>query len=116
MTVLVRADRSSTPDAMEADGYLDAERNRIAVGLNDEVIHSMFTASLDLHGALGLEASDQVHDRVRAAIGELDQAIALVRTTVFDLEYPAAAARDTLAAAAAPARAAVRSDSAQSLT
>ena len=46
MTVLVRADRSSTLDAMEADGYLDAERNRIAVGLNDEVIHSMFTASL----------------------------------------------------------------------
>jgi signal transduction histidine kinase len=79
--------------AVEADGYLDAERDRIAVGLNDEVIHSMFAASLDLHGALAMEASDQVHDRVRAAIGELDQAIALVRTTVFDLEYPADAAR-----------------------
>jgi signal transduction histidine kinase len=89
MTVLVRADRSSTPDAMEADGYLDAERNRIAVGLNDEVIHSMFTASLDLHGVLGLEASDQVHDRVRAAIGELDRAITVVRTTVFDMARPA---------------------------
>ena len=93
MTVLVRADNSSMPEATQADGYLDAERNRIAVRLNDEVIRSMFTASLDLHGALGLEASDQVHDRVRAAIGELDRAIALVRTTVFDLEYPAATTR-----------------------
>ncbi|MEY9934035.1 signal transduction histidine kinase [Catenulispora sp. GP43] len=87
---------------MEAARDLDAERERIAAGLNDEVIHSMFAASLDLHGALALEASDQVHDRVRAAIGALDQAIAHVRTTVFDLEYPAAAAQDTLAAAVAP--------------
>lgn len=71
---------------MEAARDLDAERERIAAGLNDEVIHSMFAASLDLHGALALEASDQVHDRVRAAIGALDQAIAHVRTTVFDLE------------------------------
>ena len=68
---------------------LAAERERIAVGLNDSVIQSMFAASLNLHGALAMEASDQVHDRVRAAIGELDRAITVVRTTVFDMAAPA---------------------------
>ncbi|MEY9857773.1 signal transduction histidine kinase [Catenulispora sp. GAS73] len=97
MTFRVPAEKSSAPGAMAADRDLDAERERIAAGLTDKVIHSMFAASLDLHGALALEASEQIHDRVRAAIGELDEAIALVRTTVFDLGYPAAAAPDTLA-------------------
>ena len=102
MTFRVRAERSSIPGAPQADAELDAERERIAAGLNDKVIHAMFTASLHLHGTLALEASDQIHDRIRAAIGELDQAIALVRTTVFDLEYPTVAIEDTLAAAVTP--------------
>jgi len=104
MTFRIQADGSSVPSAMEADGDLDAERERIAAGLTNQVIHSMFAASLELHGALALEASDQVHDRLRAAIDALDQAIALVRTTVFDLAFPAAAAQDTLAVAVAPAQ------------
>ena len=84
----LRTDESSTHSVTEAVEDLAAERERIAAGLNDLVIHSMFAASLHLHGALALEASDQVHDRIRAAIGELDQAVTLVRTTVFDLECP----------------------------
>ncbi|MBS2548300.1 histidine kinase dimerization/phosphoacceptor domain-containing protein [Catenulispora sp. NL8] len=69
MTSRVRAEKSSTPSAMEADADVDAERERIAGGLNDEVIHSIFAASLHLHGALALGSSDQVHDRVQACDG-----------------------------------------------
>ena len=88
MTAHLQTYESSTPGCPVQAQDLVAERERIALGLSDSVIQSMFAASLNLHGALALDASDQVHDRVRAAIGELDRAITVVRTTVFDMAGP----------------------------
>lgn len=89
MTAHLQTYESATRGSPVQAEDLAAERERIAVGLNDSVIHSMFAASLNLHGALAMEASDQVQDRVRAAIGELDRAITVVRTIVFDMAGPA---------------------------
>ena len=104
MTAHLQTYESSTRGSPVQAEDLAAERERIAVGLNDSVIHSMFAASLNLHGALALEASDQVHDRVRAAIGELDRAITVVRTTVFDMPHSSGAINNTSAVAATAAR------------
>jgi hypothetical protein len=60
---------------------------RIALGLNDVVVHPLFTAGLDLHAALGLIGDHPASSKICHAVDELDQAIRdiqNIRDTILD--------------------------------
>jgi len=60
------------------------DRDRIAGGMNDLVVHRLFAAGLALETALGLMGDHPGAGKVHEAIGELDLAIRDVRNVVFD--------------------------------
>jgi signal transduction histidine kinase len=60
------------------------DRDRIAEGMNDLVVHRLFAAGLALETALGLMGGHPGAGKVQEAIGELDLAIRDVRNVVFD--------------------------------
>ena len=62
------------------------DRDRIAAGLQDEVIQRIFAAGLCLQSAASLSTQPSVRRRVEAAADELDQVLRLLRDTVFGLE------------------------------
>jgi len=62
------------------------DRDRIAAGLQDEVIQLIFAAGMSLQSAASLSGQPFVRERVEAAAGELDKALRLIRDTVFGLE------------------------------
>ena len=62
------------------------DRDRIAAGLQDEVIQRVFAAGLSLQSAASLSGQPSVRQRVEAASDELDQVLRLLRDTVFGLE------------------------------
>ena len=62
------------------------DRDRIAAGLQDEVIRRVFAAGLALQSAASLATQRGVRQRVEAAASDLDQVLRLLRDTVFDLE------------------------------
>jgi len=62
------------------------DRDRIAAGLQDEVIQRIFAAGLNLESAASLTTQAAVRQRVEAAGGDLDHALRLIRDTVFGLE------------------------------
>ena len=62
------------------------DRDRIAAGLQDEVIQRIFAAGLALQSAASLSTQTGVRQRVEAAAGDLDQVLRLLRDTVFGLE------------------------------
>lgn len=62
------------------------DRDRIAAGLQDEVIQRIFAAGLALQSAASMTAQPGVRHRVEAAAGGLDQVLRLLRDTVFGLE------------------------------
>jgi signal transduction histidine kinase len=62
------------------------DRDRIAAGLQDEVIQRIFAAGLGLQSAASLSTQPGVRQRVEAAAGDLDQVLRLLRDTVFGLE------------------------------
>jgi hypothetical protein len=62
------------------------DRDRIAAGLQDEVIRRVFAAGLALQSAASLATQRGVRERVEAAASDLDQVLRLLRDTVFDLE------------------------------
>jgi hypothetical protein len=66
-------------------GCLAEDRDRIAHGLNNVVIHRLFAAGLDLQTALGLIGEHGAAAEIHHAVGELDQAITDLRNTVFGL-------------------------------
>lgn len=60
---------------------------RIALGLNDVVVHPLVTAGLDLQAALGLIGDHPASSKIRHAVDELDQAvrdIRNIRDTILD--------------------------------
>jgi signal transduction histidine kinase len=61
------------------------DRDRITGGMNDLVVHRLFSAGLALEMALGLMGDHPGAGKVQDAIGELDLAIRDVRNVVFDL-------------------------------
>ena len=61
------------------------DRDRIAGGMNDLVVHRLFSAGLALETALGLIGGRPGAGKVRDAVGELDLAIRDIRNVVFDL-------------------------------
>jgi signal transduction histidine kinase len=64
---------------------LSEDHNRIAEGLNDLVVRRLFAAGLALEAALALIGEHRAAGKIEHAIGELDQAIADLRGTVFDV-------------------------------
>ena len=64
------------------------DRDRIAAGMNDLVMHRLFAAGLALETALGLIGGHPGAGKVQEAIGELDLAIRDVRNVVFDHQQP----------------------------
>jgi signal transduction histidine kinase len=67
---------------------LAQDRDRIAGGMNDIVVHRLFSAGLTLEMALGLMGDHPGAGKVHEAIGELDLAIRDVRNVVFDHHQP----------------------------
>ncbi len=62
------------------------DRDRIAAGLQDEVIQRIFAAGLALQSAASRSTQPDVRQRIEAAAGDLDQVLRLLRDTVFGLE------------------------------
>ena len=61
------------------------DRDRIARDLHDHVIQRVFAAGLSLQSALPQIADDEAAGRVRSAVGQLDETVRDIRTTIFDL-------------------------------
>ena len=61
------------------------DHDRIAGGLNDLVARRLFAAGLALKAALALTGEHRAAGKIEHAISELDQAIADLRGTVFDV-------------------------------
>ncbi len=75
-------------DWAEATLLLVQDRDRIAGGLIDLVVHRLFAAGLALETALGLMGGHPGAGKVREAVGELELAIRDVRSVVFDHRQP----------------------------
>ncbi len=68
---------------------LAQDRDRIAMALNDIVIHRVFSAGLALETALGLlDGRPGAAGKIQYALGELDLAIRDVRNVLFDQHQP----------------------------
>lgn len=65
------------------------ERDRIGRDLHDLVIQRLFATGMVLQGAQRLTTNPEVSDRVGRAVGELDQTIREVRSTIFALHHAA---------------------------
>jgi signal transduction histidine kinase len=61
------------------------DRDRIARDLHDHVIQRVFAAGLSLQSVLPQIADDEAAGRVRSAVGQLDETVRDIRTTIFDL-------------------------------
>ena len=75
-------------DSTEATLLLVRDRDRIAAGMNDLVVHRLFAAGLTLETALALMGDHPGAGKVQDAVDELDLAIRDVRNVVFDLQQP----------------------------
>ncbi len=71
-------------DSVKVILRLVQDRDRIAEGMNDFVVHRLFSVGLALESALGLMGGHPGAVKVREAVGELDLAIRDVRNVVFD--------------------------------
>ena len=78
----------SAGDSAEATLLLMQDRDRIPAGMNDIVVHRLFSAGLCLETALGLIGDHPGAQKVQEAIGELDLAIRDVRNVAFDHYQP----------------------------
>jgi signal transduction histidine kinase len=90
---LLRTRADSHPDISDdVLRTLTEDRGRIAHDLNDTLVRQMFAVSLDLHAALARIDQDiddrHAAEKIRHAIGGLDQAIKDIRNTVFGLGKP----------------------------
>jgi hypothetical protein len=81
-------DGSATGPA-EAILALAEDHERIALGLNDIVVHPLFAAGLDLQAALGLIGDHPASSKIRHAVDELDQAIRDIQDIRSTLDHPA---------------------------
>jgi signal transduction histidine kinase len=65
------------------------DRDRIARDLHDHVIQRVFAAGLSLQSVLPEIQNAEAADRVRSAVGQLDETVRDIRTTIFDLHSAA---------------------------
>lgn len=73
-------------DRLRERSILD-DRERIANDLRDKVIQRIFAAGLSLEGAATLSTQPEVRRRVGASVGDLDQAVRILRNTIFSLDH-----------------------------
>jgi signal transduction histidine kinase len=71
-------------DSAKVTLRLVQDRDRIAGGMNDIVIHRLFSAGLFLETALGLMGGHPGAAQIQEAIAELDLAIRDFRNVLFD--------------------------------
>ncbi|SDF40387.1 Histidine kinase-, DNA gyrase B-, and HSP90-like ATPase [Lentzea fradiae] len=62
------------------------DRDRIARDLHDHVIQRLFATGMSLQGALTWVTHPEVRRRVTKAVGQLDQTVLEIRTSIFDLQ------------------------------
>lgn len=62
-----------------------ADRERIARDLHDLVIQRLFATGMELEGAARLVTDPLAHERVRTAVGDLDQTIREIRSAIYAL-------------------------------
>jgi len=88
----VRPTRDPPPkrvgDWAEATPLLTQDHDRIAGGMNDIVVHRLFSAGLALETALALMGDHPGSGMVQEAVGELDLMIRDVRNVAFDHHQP----------------------------
>jgi signal transduction histidine kinase len=72
--------------ARQVDVYED--RDRIARDLHDHVIQRVFAAGLALQAVLPRVSDPQARSRVEFVVGQLDDTVRDIRTTIFDLHSP----------------------------
>ena len=82
-------------DPAEVTLRLVQDHDRIAGGMNDIVVHRLFSAGLCLETALGLLGDHPGAAKVQDAIGELDLAIRDSRNVMFDRHQPDSPPRQT---------------------
>jgi signal transduction histidine kinase len=70
-------------EARQLDVY--ADRDRIARDLHDHVIQRVFASGLALQAAVPRVTDAEVRRRVQEVIGQLDETVRDIRTTIFDL-------------------------------
>ena len=75
---------------------LFGDRDRIARDLHDHVIQRLFATGLGLESLLQRTTDPDVRGRLERAVGELDQVVRDIRTTIFDLHTTAADASISL--------------------
>jgi signal transduction histidine kinase len=64
---------------------LYADRDRIARDLHDHVIQRVFASGLALQAVLPRVSDPQVRERISFVVGQLDDTVRDIRTTIFDL-------------------------------
>jgi signal transduction histidine kinase len=62
------------------------DRDRIARDLHDHVIQRLFATGMSLQGALAWITEPQARGRVEKSVGQLDQTVLEIRTSIFDLQ------------------------------
>lgn len=67
---------------------LVSDRERIARDLHDQVIQRIFATGLQLERTRRASDSDEVRERITAAMEDLDRTISEIRRTIFRLEPP----------------------------
>ncbi|MET8764981.1 GAF domain-containing protein [Lentzea sp. NPDC004782] len=65
------------------------DRDRIARDLHDHVIQRLFATGMSLQGALTWVNHPEAKRRVQKAVGQLDQTVLEIRTSIFDLQTAA---------------------------
>jgi len=75
-------------DWADAILLLVQDRDRIAAGMHDLVVHRLFFAGLTLETALGVMGDHPGAGKVQDAVDELDLAIRDIRNVVFALHQP----------------------------
>lgn len=66
-----------------------ADRERIARDLHDQVIQRLFATGMSLQSTLKRVRDPATYKRIHTAVEQLDETIAEIRTSIFDLQTPA---------------------------
>jgi signal transduction histidine kinase len=93
---MVRSFAAQASVALERDRYrqrlqrlaLLEDQERIARDLHDSVIQRLFAVGLSLQAMSGLIQDPHAHQRLVAAVDELDLTVRHIRTVIFDVEAP----------------------------
>ncbi|TDV44106.1 GAF domain-containing protein [Actinophytocola oryzae] len=62
-----------------------ADRDRIAGDLHDHVIQRLFASGMSLQSIVGLIGDPEARNRVTSVVGQLDETMREIRTSIFDL-------------------------------